>query len=170
MTPRAMLAVLGLVFLGVGGLLLAVGTHEPAPQAGLATVAGRLAGVEYRETAKLGRVCHLRLEANDEDFAVDHLEQMPVIAEQLDRSLRPGVAVELRCVPRERFEATGWASASKMPLNALELVISGERLFDAERDRPSGRFLTAAVFVAGLAALVFGVLLLVLALRSRPAS
>lgn len=167
MSARWILAVVGLVFVAVGGLLLVVVSHDPAPRENLATIAGRLAAVEFDETAKLGRVCRLRIEASEAEYAIDHLEQIPAVSRRLEECLQRGVAVEVRCVPRERLQASGWAPARGVPQSALMLAVGGDLVFDQARDRPSSRGLTTAVVAGGFLALALGGLLVLWSLRAR---
>jgi hypothetical protein len=167
MSARWILAAVGFVFVVVGGLLLVVVSRDPAPREKLATIAGRLATVEFDETAKLGRVCRFRIEASEAEYAIDHLEQIPAVSRRLEACLQRGVAVEVKCVPRERFAASGWAPARSVPQSALMLAVGGDLVLDQARDRPSGIGSTTAVFAGGLLAMVLGVLLVLPSLRAR---
>lgn len=149
----------------VGALLIRTAGHDPAPRDAWQWHRGPLAEVEFVDTQKAGQRCRIRLDGDVEQFARDHLQEVPGLREMLQERLQVGSAIAVAAMPRG---AGGMEAATPQPLPMLRLEVDDHVLFD--RGGEAGQSpVVWLVRLGGGAAILLAATLIVLLWRMRRA-
>lgn len=159
MSPRAVLAGVGLVFVAAGALILAAGSHDPRERSGTEVHRGPIAALTIVDTKKAGRLATLRVAGVDKDFTRADLARVAGVEERLVALHGAGTEVALTSVDLRRVDPA-------VPAAVLELR-AGDQLVleDAMWDGPLPGILRVAAPAAGALGLLVGLGLLAAALR-----
>lgn len=162
MSPRAVLAGVGLVFVAAGALILTLGAHDPRERSGTVVHRGPIASLSVVDSQKMGRLATLRIEGVDKDFVRTDLARAAGVEERLVALHGAGAEVALTSVDLRRVDPA-------VPAAVLELRAGDELVLeDAMWDGPLRGVLRVAAPAAGGLGLLVGLGLLALALRGAP--